>query len=267
MPADPRDCDDAVLERLPQRLEDGARKLRQLVHEENAEVREGDLARARARAAADDRGRRRAVMGRTKRRRRDERPARRQQAGDRVDAGDLESLLPRQCRQDARQPPRQHRLARSGRPHEQEVVRAGSGDLERTSSAFLSAYLREIGEQRRLDACSASGSNAGASISPRKYATTSPSVPYRNGLDARESGLGADSAAQTTCVEPRAASTFGDGERARDRADPPVERELTDSRVLGQPLGRELPRRAEHGERDREIEPGALLAEAPPARD
>jgi hypothetical protein len=37
---DPRDGDDAVLERLPQRLEDGAGELRQLIHEENPKVRE-----------------------------------------------------------------------------------------------------------------------------------------------------------------------------------------------------------------------------------
>jgi hypothetical protein len=61
---DPRDGDDAVLERLPQRLEDGAGELRQLIHEENPEVRERDLAGTRARAAADDGGRRGAVMRR-----------------------------------------------------------------------------------------------------------------------------------------------------------------------------------------------------------
>ena len=50
--------DDAVLEWLPERLQHRARELGQLVQEEHAEVRERDLARTRARAAAHDRRRR-----------------------------------------------------------------------------------------------------------------------------------------------------------------------------------------------------------------
>ena len=40
MPADPRDGDEAVLERLSQRLEDGTRELRKLVHEQHASMRQ-----------------------------------------------------------------------------------------------------------------------------------------------------------------------------------------------------------------------------------
>ena len=49
-PADARDADEAVLERLPQRLERGPLELRQLVEQEDAAVREARLARAAVRA-------------------------------------------------------------------------------------------------------------------------------------------------------------------------------------------------------------------------
>ena len=118
VPADAGDRDDAVLERLPERLEDGARELGQLVEQQHAAVRERDLAGPRRRAASDDRRRGRSVMRRAKRRDGDERPTVRKQAGDRVDPRHLERLLPRERREDPRKPPREHRLPRSGRAGE-----------------------------------------------------------------------------------------------------------------------------------------------------
>jgi hypothetical protein len=44
VPADPRDRDEAVLERLSQRLEDRARELGELVHKQDSPVRERPLA-------------------------------------------------------------------------------------------------------------------------------------------------------------------------------------------------------------------------------
>ena len=67
VPADARDRDEAVLERLSQRLQNGARKLRQLVHEQHAAMGQGDLARPRARPSSDDRRRRRPVVRGAKR--------------------------------------------------------------------------------------------------------------------------------------------------------------------------------------------------------
>ena len=49
-PADARDADDAVLERLAQRLERGPLELGELVEQQHAAMREADLARPRARA-------------------------------------------------------------------------------------------------------------------------------------------------------------------------------------------------------------------------
>ena len=73
--------------------------------------------------AADDRRRRRRVVRRPERRPVDQRAVGRQQARDGVDPRHLERLLARERRQDPRKPPREHRLARSGRP-----ARAGGCD-------------------------------------------------------------------------------------------------------------------------------------------
>ena len=66
--ADASDRDDAVLERLAQRLEHRARELRQLVEEKHASMGEADLSGPRHRPAADHRGRRCAVVRRPERR-------------------------------------------------------------------------------------------------------------------------------------------------------------------------------------------------------
>ena len=55
-PGHPHDGDDAVLERLPQRLEHGPRELRELVEEQHAEMREARLAGSRPAATAADHG-------------------------------------------------------------------------------------------------------------------------------------------------------------------------------------------------------------------
>ena len=52
---------------------------------------------------------------------------------------------------------------------------------------------------------------------------------------------GADSAAQRTRLSPCTARAFGDGDRPGDGADATVERELSDDRMVDEPLGRQLP--------------------------
>ena len=83
----------------------------------------------------------------------------------------------------------------------------------------------------------------------------------RHGLDAGERDLGsrlgrADEA--PGAVPPRA---LGRGERARHRAQTPVERELADRCVPGERARRQLTRGGEHRQRDREVEPRSLLAQ------
>ena len=207
---------------------------------------------SRARPAADDRRRRRSVVRRPERRHRDERTSRREQPGDRVDARHLERLVARERRQDAR--------AGAARASSSRYPAAPASSRLCAPAAAISSARRARSWPRTSarsgiatsERCLVgSGSNDGASISPRRYATTSTRWRDRDRLDARERRLrrrlgGADEAA-----EARPARALGDGERPGDRPDAPVERELADRGVLGEPLGRKLPRRREHRERDR----------------
>ena len=54
--------------------------------------------------------------------------------------------------------------------------------------------------------------------------------------------------------------TLGRDERAGNRAEAAVERQLTDRGMAGERIGRELLRCSEDGERDREVEARSLLA-------
>ena len=67
-----------------------------------------------------------------------------QPAGDRVDRGDLERLLQRQRRQDARQPLRQHRLPGARRPEQEQMVPTGGGDLHRCPPHRLTTDVQEV---------------------------------------------------------------------------------------------------------------------------
>ncbi len=169
MPADPRDGDDAVLERLAQRLEHRARELGQLVEQEHAAVRERHLARARARAAADDSRSRGAVVRRAERRHGDERAPGREEPATEWMRVTSSASCPGQRRKDPRQAPREHRLARARRAGEQQVVRARSGDLEGAASPLLPADVGEVRHRAsRLERLVGERLEPGASISPRR---------------------------------------------------------------------------------------------------
>ena len=135
---------DAVLERLAQGLEHRPVELGELVEQQHAVMGKADLARTRPRPTADDRGGRRGVMRRAEGRPIDEGTALRQDACDRVDAGDLERLVGCQRREKAGQAARQHRLAGPGRAREQEVVAPRRGDLERAPASRLPAHVGQI---------------------------------------------------------------------------------------------------------------------------
>ena len=86
-------------------------------------------------------------------------------------------------------------------------------------------------------------------------------VAHGHRLDARERSLGRRLGRADDSRETGTPRSFGDGERARHRANPPVEAELADGGVVGEPLRRKLPGRTEHGERDRKVESRSFLAQ------
>ena len=72
---------------------------------------------------------------------------------------------------------------------------------------------------------------------------------------------GADSAAQIRRLETRPSYSLRDRDRARHRANTPVERELADAGMLEEAMRGQLVRAGENGEGDRKVEPRPLLAE------
>ena len=150
LPADPGDRDDAVLERLPQRLEHGSRKLGQLVEEQDAAVRQARLSGTRRGTAADDRGGRGAVMRRPKRRREDDRTPRR--AASRRRSGYASPRAPRPA------------SAAAGCP----------GGAARASSCPFPAGLRAARCALRRRRARARGDRAPGRAPPRGRAGTAP---------------------------------------------------------------------------------------------
>ena len=144
-----RDAHDVLLDRLAQRVERVRWELAQLVEEQHPAVCQRHLAGAEsARAAADERGRRRGVM------RRAERASARQtvprsMTGGRVDARDLERLVGVEGRQDGRQPAGEHRLSGARRAGEQHVMPARGRDLQRAPCAGARARRRGRRARRR----------------------------------------------------------------------------------------------------------------------
>ena len=266
MPADPGDRDDAVLERLPQRLEHRPRELGQLVEQQDAAMREARLAGSRHGTAADDRRGRGAVMGRAERRREDDRAPRRQRSGDRVDPRHLERLVAGERRQDARQAPPEHRLAGSRRAGEEHVVLARRGELERSPPTLLAPHLGEIGQERLLELVAARRRGERDVLLAAEVGDRLREVVDRNGVDAGERRLGGRLGGAEEPRQPCPARALGDGDRAGDRAHAAVERELAHAGVLEQARGGKLvsTRRAARG-RSEGRTPTPPSA-APPAR-
>ncbi len=262
VPTDTSNRDNAVLERLAQRLEHRAWELRQLVHEEDAPVRQRYLSRTRGRPSAHDRRRRRSVVGSSKWGYRDERAARRQQAGDRVDASHLERLLARRASAGCRETTGEHRLARA-RADPSAGGCASRRQRSRAHGAPAPVRADRRGPDRRRPRSRSRRSARTAEHRSPRESTRRPrgdAGPATGSIPA-SAASGADSAAQTSRFSPGATRALRDGERSRHRADAAVERELADGGVLGESLRWKLPRRSEHSERDRKVEPRALLPE------
>ena len=137
---------------------------------------------------------------------------------------------------------------------------AGGGELERAARALLAADVGEVGRiglrrlvgrlrRRRTELAAQVGDGLGE-------------VPDRDRLDAAELGLAGRLGRTENPLEPGPPRPFGDGERPAHRSHAAVQRQLADRGVLGEPVGRDLPRGGEDRQRDREVEAGALLAQA-----
>ena len=252
-----RDRDLAALERLAQRVEHARIELGEFVEKQHAAVRERDLARLGAQAAADQRRHAGRVM------RRAERPCVGQRAafelaGDRGDHRDLEQLGRHERRQDRRQPRRQHRLAGARRPDHQQIVPAGGRDLERTLGAFLAADVLEI--ERRARA------GADLRLRPQQHLRALHVVGELNErrrrhdlhLGARPRGFRPARGRTDQALAVRIGADRG-RQHAGDRRDRAVEPELAEHHIAVERIGRDRADRRHQAERDRQVVVAAFL--------
>ncbi len=200
-------------------------------------------------------------MRRPERRHGDERPLGWEEAADGMDARDLERLSPRERREDAREPTREHRLPRARRAGQQHVVRTGRRDLESPARSLLAAYVREVRRLRRVERVRRKGLERGRVDLPAKVRDRLGKRAHRDGLDACESGFRCRFGGAHHELQARAPRSLGDCERADHGSDPAVEPELPHRGMAAQPLGWNLARGREHRERDRKVESRPLLAE------
>jgi len=178
-----------------------------------------------------------------------------------VDARDGQRLGRLQRRQHARQPAREHRLARTGGADQQQMVAARRGDLERAAGHGLAADVGEVlarlarvlGRRRR------GGRQLGAAQPRCRFLEPRHRV-HREPLDQRRLGGGVRRAEQR--LRARAPRRLGEAERAAHAAQAPVERQLADRGRPREPISRHLAGRGEQPERHRQVDRGAFLGSA-----
>src|SRR6185295_17167704 len=124
--AGPDDGDEALFERLAERLESVAAELRQLVQEEHAVVRQARLPRPRGGSSSDHADRARSRV-RAAERTLEKQAGRRLVGGERPDLRHLDRLGRRERRKQPWQTAREHRLTGAWRAEEEEVVAARGG--------------------------------------------------------------------------------------------------------------------------------------------
>ena len=223
-------------------------------------MRKRRLSGPRPATTADDRGGRRAVMRRAERRNLDQRMARVEQPRHGVDPRHLESLAFDQRRQDAGEPSREHRLAGARWAREQQIVSTGGRELERPPSTLLAAHVGEVGWRGSCNAVRAALNRLWLELTAQTGDGLGE-MEDRYRLDACERRLARRRRRAEDPREPGGARPLRHREYAAHRAQTPVERELADGGVTLELLDRYLTRCREQRKRDRQIEPGALLAQ------
>ena len=142
-----RNIDLASLERLSQRIEHGTLEFRQFIEEQDAEMREADLAWLDPQPSASERCHARRMVRRAKRTGAADTPFF-QRSGHGLHHADLQCFRRRKRRENAGKAASQKALARAGRPDHQEIVSACRSDFQRALCSFLPFDLLEIATGR-----------------------------------------------------------------------------------------------------------------------
>ena len=152
-----RDRNGFVLQWLPQGFEHVPAELRKLVEKENPLMREADFAGSRHAAAADQPRVADGVVRGTERAARHKRLSGGQASGHGMHLRRLHRLLQLEGREDSRQAPREHGLARSRRPGQQQIVPSRGRHHERALGMGLTP---DVGQVRRVPGATAQKSDA-----------------------------------------------------------------------------------------------------------
>jgi hypothetical protein len=189
-------------------------------------------------------------------------PPAREQTRHRMQLRGLERLVVREARQDRGQAPREHRLAGPRRPDQQEVVTPRRGDLERATRLLLSTHLGEVDARRRRFRCRRVdvGRVPGAPEEPDDLGERR-GRHHAQPLDLR--GLGRVGRGDHDARELVPGRGDRNGDHARGGQDLALERQLAEERNAGERANRDLRGGREHGDGDREVQPGPVLAEVP----
>ena len=246
----PGNVDLPRLQRLAQRIEHRALEFGQLVEEQDAQMRQADFARSHFQTAA----RQCRHAGRMVRRAKRSRPADApglQRAGDRLHHRHFQRFFRCEFGQDPGKAAGEQGLARSRRPHHQEVVTARRRDLQRALGGFLPLHLLEIGCRRRF-----------GDVAALRFGQDLRSIEVTQ--QPREIGGGEHrDAACPACFGSLRGGTdqpaflpacMERGEQDTGRCDhSPVERQFTDSDPVAKLLGIGHAHRGQQGKRDRQV--------------
>ncbi len=132
------------------------------------------------------------------------------------------------------------------------------GKLDSSPRALLSANVGEVGAVGNVPVRRRGNDRRSVAFAP-EIGDRLCKMRERHGFDAGEGRLGTGLPRAEHAVEAAAACPLSDGEDAAHGAQPSVKRELTERRMLLEPVSRDLARSGEDRKRDRQIEPGTLL--------
>ena len=144
----------------------------------------------------------------------------------------------------SREASREHRLPGPGRTHEEDVVRPGSGKLERATATLLTATSARSG-RRTLDRTLGDVERAAPRLAGRRLPLQMRTPSLDAGQRRLVRGLGGAQDTLQTC----AGGALCGRDRPGDGPDPPVENEFAHACMRGQPIAWKLFRGCEHRER------------------
>ena len=133
----------------------------------------------------------------------------------------------------------------------------GRGQFERTPSAFLAAHVGEV--ERTPSRLAVADDELGRLELSPEIGHRVGEVAHADRLDARERRLRAGFVGTDDTLQVGATRAFGHGQHAADTTKASIQRKLSARRMLGEPCPRQLVRRCEQRQGDRQIESRPLL--------